>query len=268
MGTQQDDTSIAGNAALVTASSSGLGKASAAALAARDANVVVNGRDPERLEAAVADLEAAGSGSIVGCVADLTDRAAVERLVETTTDAFGGLDHLVTSAGGPPSGAFLEMTDEDWYDAFDLLVMSAVRTVRAAAPALQAAEGGTIVTITSRSVKEAIPGIVLSNAVRMAVIGLGKTLSREFAPAVRVNSVLPGPHETDRSKELHQEAVDAGEYDTYEDAVADTAASIPLDRIGGPDELGEVVAFLSSEQSSFLTGVAIPVDGGAGSSNL
>jgi NAD(P)-dependent dehydrogenase (short-subunit alcohol dehydrogenase family) len=268
MASEPADGSIAGNAALVTASSSGLGKAAAAALVGRGANVVVNGRDADRLDDAVAELGAAGPGSAVGFVGDLTDPADVEGLVERTIEEFDGLDHVVTSAGGPPSGEFMETTDEDWYDAFDLLVMSVVRTVRAAAPALRADGGGTIVTITSRSVKEAIPGIVLSNAVRMGVIGLGKTLSREFAPEVRVNSVLPGPHETARSDELHRDRVERGEYDSYDAAVADTADDIPLDRIGAPAELGEVVAFLSSEESSFITGVAIPVDGGAGASNL
>ncbi|ELY74111.1 SDR family NAD(P)-dependent oxidoreductase, partial [Natronobacterium gregoryi] len=206
------DLQIDGNAALVTASSSGLGKASAKALAREGVNVVVNGRDEDRLEDARADLEAIAAGEVVAQQGDLTDGDDVERLVETTVDEFGGLDHLVTSAGGPPSGPFLETDDEDWYEAYDLLVMSVVRLAREAEPYLKESDHGTIVNVTSRSVKEAIDSLVLSNAVRMSVIGLEKTLSKEFAPEVRANAVLPGPHETARIESLVEQAVDRGEY--------------------------------------------------------
>lgn len=261
-------TDLEGNRALITASSSGLGQASAEALAARGCNVVINGRNEETLTATVEELNTEYPGEVTGIVADITNAADAERLVNEGAERLNGLDHLVTSAGGPPSGEFLETSDEMWYDAYDQLVMSAVRVVRHTAPVLRADDGGTIVAITSRSVKEAIPGLVLSNAVRMSVVGLMKTLSKEFAPEVRTNLVLPGPHETERSKELHSDAVESGEYKSYEAAVADTAASIPLNRIGSPQELGEAVAFLSSEQSSYINGVALPVDGGAGASNL
>jgi 3-oxoacyl-[acyl-carrier protein] reductase len=258
---------VADDVALVTASSSGLGRASAAVLAEENANVVLNGRDEDRLDEAVADLDALGDGSVVGVAGDLTQREDIEALVTATVEEFGGLDHLVTSAGGPPSGPFMGTDDEDWYHAFDLLVMSVVRLVREAAPHLQDG-GGTIVNITSRSVKEAIDSLVLSNAVRMSVIGLEKTLSQELAPEVRANAVLPGPHETSRIEELVEQSVERGEYDSYEEGLAARAEGIPLERIGDPRELGEVVAFLCSPRSSYLNGVAIPVDGGAGAANL
>ncbi|WP_423751621.1 SDR family oxidoreductase [Salinirarus marinus] len=261
------DFGIDGNAALVTASSSGLGKAAAASLAAEGVNVVVNGRDEERLEAAAEDVREVATGDVVAHPGDLTDPDDTTAMVERTVEEFGALDHLVTSAGGPPSGPFLDTTDEDWYDAFDLLVMSVVRLVREAAPHLRE-DGGTIVTITSRSVKEAIDSLVLSNSVRMSVIGLEKTLSKEFAPEVRANAVLPGPHETSRIEELVEQAVDRGDYDDYESGLADWASDIPLERVGQPEELGDVVAFLCSERSSYVNGVAIPIDGGAGASNL
>ncbi|WP_247730723.1 SDR family oxidoreductase [Halovivax limisalsi] len=257
-----------GNVALVTASSGGLGKASAEVFAREDANVVVNGRDRDALDATVAELDDLGDGRVVGVQGDLTEADDIENLVETTLDEFGGLDHLVTSAGGPPSGPFLEMEDEDWYHAFDLLVMSVVRLVREAADPLQADGGGTIVNITSRSVKEAIDSLVLSNSVRMSVIGLEKTLSSELAPEVRANAVLPGPHETTRIQDLVEQAVDRGEYDSYEEGLEARGEGIPLERIGEPTELGEVVAFLSSPRASYLNGVAVPIDGGAGASNL
>lgn len=261
---------ISGNAALVTASSSGLGKASAEALASEGADVVVNGRDADRLEDGVEDVrDAAAEGAeVVGVRADVSQKDDVERLVERTVEEFDGLDHLVTSAGGPPSGPFLETTDEDWYEAFDLLVMSVVRAVREAEPHLRDGDGGTVVNITSRSVKEAIDSLVLSNSVRMSVIGLEKTLSEELAPEVRANAVLPGAHETSRIEELVEQAVERGEYEDYEGGIDDWSGGVPLGRVGEPAELGGVVAFLSSERASYLNGVAVPVDGGAGSSNL
>jgi NAD(P)-dependent dehydrogenase (short-subunit alcohol dehydrogenase family) len=264
------DLGIDGNAALVTASSSGLGKASARALAMEGVDVVMNGRDEDRLADAVEDVraDAASGATVVGQQGDLTVPEDVERLVDRTVDEFGGIDHLVTSAGGPPSGPFLETTDEDWYEAFDLLVMSVVRLVRASADHLRADGGGTIVTITSRSVKEAIDGLVLSNSVRMGVIGLEKTLSKELAPEVRANAVLPGSHETPRIEELIEQGVERGDYDSYEEGLEDWGADVPVGHIGDPMDLGRTVAFLSSPASEYLDGVAVPIDGGSGASNL
>lgn len=259
---------IDGNAALVTASSSGLGKASAAALAQAGANVLINGRDEDRLSAAADDLADLGDSRVVAQKGDLTVKEDVEALVERTVDEFGGIDHVVTSAGGPPSGTFLETTDEDWYESYDLLVMSVVRLVREAAEYLQADGGGTIVAITSRSVKEAIPSLVLSNSVRMAVIGLEKTLSMELAPDVRANAVLPGPHETERIRNLVKQGVERGEYESYESGIGERGAGNPLEKIGDPKNFGRLVAFLSSPQAGHINGVAIPVDGGSGASNI
>jgi 3-oxoacyl-[acyl-carrier protein] reductase len=261
------DLGIEGDAALVTASSSGLGKASATALSREGADVVINGRDEDRLAAARAEIEAVAAGRVVTQQGDLTVREDVERLVERTVDEFGGLDHLVTSAGGPPSGAFLETTDEDWYEAFDLLVMSVVRLVREAAPHLRA-DGGTVVNITSRSVKEAIDSLVLSNSVRMSVVGLEKTLSTELAPEIRVNAVLPGSHETSRIENLVEAAVERGEFDSYEEGMQARGESVPIGRIGDPMELGDTVAYLCSERAGNINGQAVVIDGGSGSANL
>ena len=196
-------------------------KASARALAAEGSNVVINGRDEERLAAAVDDIraDAADGATVLGHAADLTDPDAVAELVERPVAAFGGLDHLVTSAGGPPAKPFLETTDEEWYNAFDLLVMSVVRTVRAAASHLRADGGGTIVTIASIIIKEPKRDLVLSNAVRSGVVGLEKTLSQEFAPEIRANAVLPGTHETPRVEEIVDQGVERGDYESYDDEV-------------------------------------------------
>lgn len=264
------DLELDGNVALVTASSSGLGHASAKALVREGAHVVVNGRDMEALEAAANELreEATGDARVVPVQADLTDPEDITNLVSETIEEFDRLDHLVTSAGGPPSGAFLDTDDEDWYHAYDLLVMSVVRLCREASEPLAADGGGTIVNITSRSVKEAIDSLVLSNSVRMSVIGLEKTLSKEYAPDVRANAVLPGPHETSRIEDLIHQAIDRGEYDSYEEGLTARGEGIPLERIGDPIELGNTVAFLSSPKSGYINGQAIVIDGGAGSANL
>ncbi|MEF8774037.1 MAG: SDR family oxidoreductase [Halobacteriales archaeon] len=256
------DLGIDGNAALVTASSRGLGFASAKALAREGANVTVCGTTEEHLDAAEAELADLGGGDVIARTADVTDPDEVRALVDVTVDAFGGLDHVVTSAGGVPSGAFLNMSDRDWYQAYDTLVMSHVWTLRAAHSHLVESDAGSVVSITSTSVREAIDGLVLSNAVRRAVVGSVKTVAREWAPAVRANAVLPGAHETGRIEDLIEQGIERGEYDSYEAGLADWAADIPLDRIGDPMELGDAVAFLSSDRASFVTGAALPVDGG------
>jgi 3-oxoacyl-[acyl-carrier protein] reductase len=263
------DLDIEGNVALTTASSSGLGFAAAQALVREGANVVINGRDEDALAKAKADLEAeaAGDARVVAVPGDITVETDLDELVETALDEFGRLDHLVTSAGGPPSGAFLDTDDDDWQAAYELLVMSVVRLTRKCAEPLADGDGGTIVNITSRSVKEAIDGLVLSNAVRMSVIGLEKTLSSELAPDVRANAVLPGPHETSRITDLVEQAIERGEYDSYEEGLADWAQN-PLGRVGDPIELGNTVAFLSSPKSGFINGQSIVIDGGAGNANL
>ena len=255
------DLGLAGDAALVTAGTSGLGRASAEALAREGASVAVCGLTPAHVDDTREALASTGDGDALAVEADITDPDAVEGFVADAVDAFGGLDHLVTSAGGPPSGTFLDTDDDDWHDAYDLLVMSAVRTARAAHPHLEDG-GGTITAITSRSVEEAIDGLVLSNSVRRGVTGLVQTLSREFAPAVRTNAVLPGTHETSRIEELIEQGIERGEYDDYEAAREEWGAGIPLERIGRPGELGDVVAFLASDRASFVNGACVPIDGG------
>jgi len=262
------DLGIKGNVAIITASSSGLGKASAIAMVKEGVNVLINGRDKDKLDKAVKELNALNGGEVIGFAGDLTNKDDIKNMVDKTYKVFGRIDHLITSAGGPPSKTFKETNDNDWYFSYDLLVMSVVWLVRESLEYLEENDGGTIVNITSRSVKEAIDGLLLSNSVRMSVIGLMKTLSKELGPNIRVNAVLSGPHETDRLKNIIKGQVDSGKFDSYQDALKARSANIPLGRIGKPSELGEVVTFLSSNRSSYLNGLAIPVDGGSGASNL
>ncbi len=258
---------IEGNSALVLASTSGLGKASAEALGMEGVNVTINGRDRTKLEQKVDELESQVKGDVNGIVGDITKQDDIKRLVKQTVEYQNGLDHLVTCAGGPPSKAFIDTDDKDWYESFDLLVMSVVRSVKESLEYLKKGEG-TIVNITSMSVKEAIPNLVLSNSVRMSVIGLMKTLSKELGPEIRVNSVLPGPHKTGRIKELIEEELERGDIESYDEGLKTWTEDIPINRLGRPIELGELVAFLSSPKSSFINGAAIPIDGGGSSSNL
>lgn len=260
------DLGLEGDSALVLASSSGLGKASAKALLKEGCRVIINGRDEEKLKETVDELNEIGE--VYGVQEDITIKEDIKNLVNETINHFGGLDHLVTCARGPPSVLFLDTTDDDWYKAVDLLVMSVVRIVRESAEHLKRDGGGTIVNITSISVKEAIESLVLSNSVRMAVIGLEKTLSKELGPEIRANTVLPGPHETERIQNLIKQGMERGDFDSYQDGLNFWTEGVPLERIGDPMELGELVAYLSSDKSSYINGAAIPIDGGASRSNL
>ena len=261
------DLELAGNIGIITASTSGLGKAATIALAKEGVNVVINGKDRVKLDSTAEEIHQKTKVEVLPIQGDITNRSTLKQIYRKTKDRFGKLDHLVTSAGGPPSGKTLETSEEDWYESFNLLVMSVFRLVKFTAPLLRDG-GGTIVTITSRSVKEALDSLVLSNSVRMGVIGLGKTLSRELGPEVRVNSVLPGPHRTPRIDGLIDQALERGEYENRAEALESWSGGIPLDRLGNPDDLGSLVAFLSSPRADFINGAAIPVDGGSSRSNL
>lgn len=257
------DLNLSENVALCTAASSGLGLASAESLASEGANIAICGRTKSRLENAGDRLESVGEGEVLTIEADLTDRKQVMEFIEKTVDKFGGIDHVVTSTGDPVSGSFLSIDDKDWYNAYDLLVMSTVWTLRYSYPYLCESEVGSVVAITSEAVREVIDDLVLSNAVRRGVIGLVKTLSREFAPDVRVNALLPGVHETPPIVGLIELAVERGEVSDYQEAYNKWVREVPLDRIGHPREFGDVAAFLASDRASYINGASVPVDGGS-----
>jgi len=261
------DLNLEGNAAIITASSSGLGKASALALAAEGVDVVINGRKEKQLLSTAEEIRNTTSAGVATLTGDIKDRNTLENLVNKAVDEYGRLDHLVTSAGGPPSGKTLETTESDWYESFELLVMSVFRLVKEAEPYLKQGSG-TIVNIASRSVKEALDSLVLSNSVRMSVIGLEKTLSRELAPEVRVNSVLPGPHKTSRIEDLVEQSLERGEIESRKEGLENWSQGVPMETLGNPENLEHLVAFLSSKKAGFINGAAIPIDGGSSRSSL
>jgi len=254
---------LKGKRALVTASSQGIGRACALELAREGADVVICARGTEAL-AATRDAIANETGrKVVAVTADLSFGAEIEELIERTRAELGGLDVLVTNAGGPPSGQFMDFDDEVWMKAVSLNLMSVVRLNRAAIPMMREARGGSIVNLTSISVKEPIKGLVLSNSVRAGVVGLSKTLANELGPdGIRVNVVCPGYTATDRMTELMTARAER-EGKSYDDIAAAFHGSVPLGTFGEPADIARMVAFLASDAAGYVTGVTVQVDGGA-----
>jgi 3-oxoacyl-[acyl-carrier protein] reductase len=241
------ETGLAGRRAAVAAASQGLGFASARALAAEGARVAICGRSNDRIEEAAARI---GDGA-VPLVADVSTPDGARRFVVEARDALGGLDVLVTNAGGPPPGTFATAPFDAYGPALALNLLSVVAMCQEAVPGMQAQRFGRVVAITSISVRQPIPNLILSNTARAGVTGFLKTLAREVAgDGVTVNSVQPGTHATERIFEI------------YGDTAAATEG-IPAGELGRPEDFGAVVAFLCSDSARFITGAAIPIDGGA-----
>ncbi|WP_330451939.1 MULTISPECIES: SDR family oxidoreductase [unclassified Streptomyces] len=236
---------------IVTGATRGLGHATARALVADGAKVIITGRDEKRAREAAAEL----GPDAVGLAADNADPASAERLVEAAREEFGRLDGILISVGGPPPGSIADNTDEQWQSAFESVFLGAVRLARAAAAAL--GEGGAIGFVLSGSVHEPIPGLTVSNGLRPGLAGVAKSMADELGPrGIRVVGLLPARIDTDRVRELDALSGDAEASRTANEA------NIPLRRYGTPEEFGRTAAFLLSPAASYLTGIMVPVDGG------
>ncbi|MGG3466480.1 SDR family oxidoreductase [Neobacillus pocheonensis] len=250
-----------GKTALIAASSQGLGFAIAERLVREGANVMISGREDEKLKQKAYELESIGAGKVAYQKADITKTADIRELVSATTETFGGIHMLVNNAGGPPAGSIEDLSDEAWQAAFELNLLSYVRMIREALPYLKI-QGGKILNIASSSIKEPIPGLILSNTFRTGIIGLSKTLASELAPDnILVNTIAPGRIATDRVKHLDQVNADKLGLDR-ESVELQVKAGIPLKRYGTPEEFANVAAFLLSDANSYMTGSSFLVDGG------
>lgn len=248
--------------ALVAASSRGLGRACAHSLSAEGAKVVICARDGKRLRAAADEIAGDTNNQVLAIVADLTSARDCRQVVQETVEFFGGLHVLVTNNGGPPAGYFFDIDDNEWYRAVDLTLMSAIRLIRAAVPYMREQSWGRIINITSVSVKQPIDNLILSNSLRAGVVGMARTLANQLAgDGITVNNVLPGYILTERVKELAQTQAKA-QGKSPDEVLNGFAEPVPVGRIGKPEELAAVVAFLASEQASYVNGTSILVDGG------
>jgi 3-oxoacyl-[acyl-carrier protein] reductase len=250
--------------AVVAASSKGLGFAAALELAREGAKVVLSGRDEGRLNEAVERINGeVGSALAAGLVGDVSDPADVTKLVEFAVERFGRLDIVITNAGGPPGGTFDSLDTAAWEKGFSLTLMSAANLIRAALPHLRQSDAASILTITSVSTKQPIAGLLMSNVMRPAVAGLTKTLSQELGrEGIRVNSILPGWTATERVGEIMEYRTHQNQT-TREAEEAKITHSVPLGRMGQPEEFGRVAAFLVSPAASYVNGVMMQVDGGS-----
>jgi 3-oxoacyl-[acyl-carrier protein] reductase len=247
------DLGLADRVFILTGASKGLGFATAQALVADGAKVVVSSRDPDRVAEAVDAL--GGPAHAAGLAADLSDPSAPRELVDTAIERFGRLDGALISVGGPARGTAAALSDDQWREAFETVFLGSVRATRTFASALS--QGGAIGLVLSTSARAPIPGLGLSNGLRPALAGVAKDMADEYAPrGVRIVGLMPGRIMTDRTRSLFEASGDAAQ------VAAEEAASVPLRRLGEPAEFGRVAAFLLSPAASYVTGTLVPVDGG------
>jgi 3-oxoacyl-[acyl-carrier protein] reductase len=257
------DLGLNGKVALVLAASKGLGRACAEALAKEGASAVISARNRQALEQAAKEIQQSSGSRILAVPADVTKVEDVETFVAAAVEEFGRVDILVNNAGGPTPGKFDAFSDSDWQSAFELTLLSTVRIIRQVIPHMRRVGSGRIINIVSTSVKQPIPALLLSNAIRPGVVGLAKSLSLELAADhITVNNVCPGRILTDRLTQgtAYKQQLAQG---VSEDVIlAAIAQDIPMKRIGRPEELAALVTFLASQQAAYITGTTIQVDGG------
>lgn len=253
---------LSGKKALVTGSSRGLGYATALNLAREGCFVGINSRDIEKLSTAANTISKETGSSVIPLAGDLTDAECPAILVNQFATVADGIDILVTNTGGPPAGRFESFDDATWQKAIDLNLMSHVRLIRAALPYLRLSPAASVLTITSYSVKQPIPNLVLSNSIRAATVGLTKTLALELgSEGIRFNSILPAWTETERALELLDNRARLNQT-TLEEEIVKQAHESPFRRLANPEEFANAAVFLVSPAAAFITGVMLTVDGG------
>ena len=253
---------LEGKVALVAAASRGLGKAAAMALAQEGVAVAIAARTKTTLEVTAKEIAARNGATCLPVVADVGAVADLQRLVGTVQEWLGGIDILVNNAGGPRPGTFSDMDDADWQAALELNLMSAVRLTRLVLPGMRQRGWGRVINLTSVAVKQPLPNLILSNAARSAVVAMAKTLAGEVAAeGITVNNLCPGYVLTDRVRSLAA-ATAQREGGDPEQVLAAWRERIPAGRLGRPEELGALVAFLASERAAYITGVTLQMDGG------
>lgn len=256
------DFGLQGKVALVAGGSMGLGKAVATELAREGAKISICALDDPNLPKAKEDIERETGGEVLAVPADLTNMDDARGFVRASIKHFGTVDILVNNAGGPPSVPLLEIDDDLWYFGFKLNLMSTITMTTEVVPVMKEKKWGRIINMTSISVKQPIDGLMLSNTIRSGVIGFAKTLSTELAPYnVTVNSVCPGYTLTDRVRNLSK-VVAERENTTPEEIIKRWESTIPMGRLGTPEEFAALVTFLASNRSGYITGAAIQIDGG------
>jgi 3-oxoacyl-[acyl-carrier protein] reductase len=257
------ETGLRNRVAIIAASSQGIGRATAEALAREGCRLAMCARNAEALNRAAEQIKKQYSVEVLALPVDVTDPNAVHEFVSQTVARFGGVDICVTNAGGPPAKGFLAATLEDWRKAVDANFLSTVYFAREVIPHMQRKHWGRIITLTSITTKQPVPDLVLSNAVRAAVVGLVKSLANEFGKdGILVNNVGPGYTATDRLKELAK-ARSAAQGKPEKDFFDAWAADSALRRVGEPREVADTIVWLASERASYITGQTILVDGGA-----
>ncbi|MCL4528662.1 MAG: SDR family oxidoreductase [Chloroflexi bacterium] len=248
--------------AIVTGASRGLGYAIARVLAKEGCRVAINSRDESKIKAAANAISKETRGVEAALAGDVSDPSVPEKLVEQAVKSLGGLDLLVTNAGGPPAGAFDSFDEATWEKAVNLSFMSHVRLIRAALPHLRKSSAASVLTMTSYTVKQPLPNLVLSNSIRLATVGLTKSLALELGnEGIRFNSILPATIDTDRIRELATFRAQKNGTTLEEESAKDAQKSV-FGRVGRPEEFANAAVFLLSPAASYLTGVMLTVDGG------